>query len=224
MASIIFILGIYLLKKILLLFNIYNIFIILFLLIFFIIRYTILDIVWIQGESMKPTIKDSSFAIINKIFYGVEIPYFVFPFGKIGYKKICIEPICKLNELKKNDIVVFDFPDPILKKRKWIKRIVAVGGDFYEFKDSGLWINNELYLKNIDFLPEVHNTFIFELPQELNKYNEIKFYFLNGTGRKGIVPKDSYLVLGDNTAMSRDSRIFGFIPKERISGKLIHVF
>lgn len=222
-----FILIFYILKKILILFNLYNKVFLFILLLIFSIKYFFIDIILIKGESMEPTIKNYSIGIINKFSYGTEIPYFVFPFGIVGYKKICPKYYCKINNLKNGDIVVFDFPDPILKKRKWVKRIAALSNDKYEFKDSQLFINNKksLFYDSIEFLPEKHNTNIFELPTELRTYSkDIQYSFLYGIGKNGIVLENCILVLGDNTKLSRDSRIFGFIPKNRILGKLIYAF
>lgn len=222
-----YILIFYTIKYILIFFKLYNNFILSLLLLFFLIKYFFIDLIFIQGESMEPTIRNPSIGIVNKFSYGIEIPYFVFPFGNVGYKKICPPYYCKINNLKNSDIVVFDFPDPVLKKRKWIKRIVGLPGDKYEFKNSQLFINNKksLLYNSIEFLPENHNTFIFELPKELRTYpKEIQYFFLYGIGIEGIVLENSILVLGDNTKTSRDSRIFGFIPKNRILGKLIYVF
>ncbi len=222
-SLIIFICLFYVIRKTLEILNLYNKLFLSILLTAFVFRSFVLDFVWIRGESMEPAIKNHSIAIVDKISYGINLPDFVFPFGELGYRKICLK--CKIQNLKKNDIIIFDLPDPVLKKRKWIKRIVAQEGDVYEFKDSFLWINGVVFWMHIDFLPEEHSTFIFELPRELKKYSENnQYYFLNGIGKKGMVPKDSFLVIGDNTKKSRDSRVFGFIPKDRVLGKLLYVF
>lgn len=224
-SFLIFITIFYFFKKVLKILNLYNQLFLSILLFGIGITSFVIDLVWIEGESMEPNIKNHSIGIVNKISYGINIPNFVFPLGEMGYQKICPKWLCKISNLKKNDIIVFDFPDPVLKKRKWIKRIAAQEGDSYEFKNSALWINEAIFLKDIEFLPEEHNTFIFELPKELNKYSEVyQYYFLNGIGKKGIVPMDGFLMIGDYTQKSRDSRIFGFLPKERVIGKLVYVF
>ena len=37
---------------------------------------------------------------------------------------------------------------------------------------------------------------------------------------KNVIPKDKYLVLGDNREVSKDSRSFGLIDKDQIVGKV----
>ena len=39
-----------------------------------------------------------------------------------------------------------------------------------------------------------------------------------GTGKVITVPKNSYFVLGDNRAVSNDSRYYGFVPKDKVNG------
>ena len=39
-----------------------------------------------------------------------------------------------------------------------------------------------------------------------------------------IFPKDSYFVLGDNSASSQDSRYWGFVPKKNMLGKAIVIY
>ena len=38
------------------------------------------------------------------------------------------------------------------------------------------------------------------------------------------VPEGHYLGLGDNSPISRDSRVWGFVPEENILGKAFFVF
>ncbi|GIX43420.1 MAG: hypothetical protein KatS3mg129_3153 [Leptospiraceae bacterium] len=226
--SIVLFLVIYaLLKKILQFGKIYHISFISLMLFILIIKTFIFDIKKISGISMKPSLKDGQWVLIDKLHYGINIPYFLFPFGTIGYKKICLKEICYLQKLKRFDIVIFDFPDPVIKERIWIKRIIGLENEEYEFKDNALYINRKKldFYSHIDFLTEYHSTPIFILPEELKIYPSIyQFFFLNGTGEKGIIPDGSYLLIGDNTKFSRDSRIYGFIPKDRIIGKVIYAF
>lgn len=226
-SSFLFLILYFLLKKILVLLRFYNFFIIIFLFLVLLIKTFIIDIKRINGNSMEPSLKNGQFVIIDKIHYGINIPYFLFPIGVVGYKKYCPEFYCKLNQLKRYDLVVFDFPDPIMKKRIWLKRIIGLEKEEYEFKNQNLYINQKKidFYPSIEFLPEYHPTPIFVLPEELKKYPIFyQYYFLNGSGKKNTIPSDSFLMLGDNTKLSRDSRIYGFIPKERIVGKVIYEF
>lgn len=90
------------------------------------------------------------------------------------------------------DIVVFAY-----NNSKLVKRIIGLPGDYVEYKDNELYINN----KKIDFELDAY-TYDFELSE---------------LGFKEI-PEGYYFVLGDNRTNSIDSRRIGLIPKENILG------
>lgn len=90
------------------------------------------------------------------------------------------------------DIVVFDY-----NNSKLVKRIIGLPGEYVEYKNNELYINN----KKIDFKLDAY-TYDFDLSE---------------LGFKQI-PEDYYLVLGDNRTNSIDSRRIGLIPKENILG------
>ena len=55
-----------------------------------------------------------------------------------------------------------------------------------------------------------------------------RYYYNRGDfgveGEKIIVPKDNYFVLGDNSASSKDSRYWGFVPRDNILGEAIVIY
>ena len=89
-------------------------------------------------------------------------------------------------------IVVFNY-----NNSKLVKRIIGLPGEYVEYKDNQLYINNE----KIEFELDAY-TYDFELSE---------------LGYKQI-PEDYYLVLGDNRTNSLDSRRIGLISKEDILG------
>ena len=46
----------------------------------------------------------------------------------------------------------------------------------------------------------------------------------NGNYPRTVVPDDQYFVLGDNRNNSSDSRIWGFVPRDHIEGKVMFVY
>ena len=102
---------------------------------------------------------------------------------------------------RRGDIVVFrSLEDP---QRDFIKRLAAVGGDTVEIRDTRLWING--------------------LPLNDPPIFRENVYYNRGTyaqsGRPVKVPEGYYFFLGDNSASSRDSRYWGFLPQENIIGR-----
>ena len=90
---------------------------------------------------------------------------------------------------KRFDIVVVDLED-----EKIIKRVIGLPGEEIEYHNNTLYINGKKVKENI------------------NKVDTDDY-------KSGKIPKDSYLVLGDNRKGSYDGRMFGFIKKKQIEGK-----
>ena len=99
----------------------------------------------------------------------------------------------KINGLDRFDIVVVDY-----KEEKIIKRVIGLPGDHVEYKDNKLYINGK-------FLEEEY---------ERKETSDFMLEFLG----ENTIPKDKYLVLGDNRPISKDSRIIGLIDKVDIEG------
>jgi signal peptidase I len=103
----------------------------------------------------------------------------------------------------RGDIVVFWPPDetiaacglPQKSDDPWIKRVIGLPGEKVEIKEGRVFIN--------------------EHPLQEN-YIAGKPKYVWGPE---VVPKDSYLVLGDNRNNSCDSHYWGFVRRDRIIGR-----
>jgi signal peptidase I len=96
------------------------------------------------------------------------------------------------NTPQRGDIVFLEIPD----ERPMIKRIIGLPGETVEVRDSQVFVDGVLLEESyIDNPP----------PYE-------------GSWTCGA---DEYFVLGDNRANSRDSHVFGPIPLEQISGRVL---
>lgn len=108
-------------------------------------------------------------------------------------------------EIKRGDVVVFIYPeDP---KKAFIKRLVGFPGERIRISDGTIYINDA---------PLMDPTF--------NRF----YYYNRGDlmelGQEVVVPEKSYFVLGDNSASSKDSRYWGFVPENNILGKAILIY
>lgn len=110
-----------------------------------------------------------------------------------------------LREPKRGDVVVFIYPED--KKKDFIKRLVGLPRETIEIKGGSVYVNDK--------------------PASEPIFNQI-YYYNRGEfaseGQKIIVPEGSYFVLGDNSNSSKDSRYWGFVPKEGLLGKALIIY
>lgn len=125
------------------------------------------------GSSMAPALRDGDRFMVNQLYYRNHQP-------------------------KRGDLVLFIPPSD--SKRLYIKRIVALGGDQLEIKETGIFINGAPLKRTWTTLEESAVPFT------------------------GDVPKDTVFVVGDNLNASKDSREFGPVKLQDLKGKVLYLF
>ena len=116
----------------------------------------------------------------------------------------------KIGDVKKGNVIVFHAN----KKDDYVKRVIGVPGDKVQYKKDQLYINgkkqDEPYLNYNEKRKQVeYITGTFQVKD-----------LANANSKSNVIPKDKYLVLGDNREVSKDSRSFGLIDKDQIVGKV----
>jgi len=106
---------------------------------------------------------------------------------------------------KRGEAIVFKSTEE--KKKYLIKRLIAFGGETVEIRDGKIYIN-EKPLNSNSFLQRYY-------------YNRGDF---GAEEQKIKVSDNSFYVLGDNSASSRDSRYWGFVPKRNLVGKAFLIY
>ncbi len=148
---------------------------IIYILIILFIAVYIVGLQQVVGPSMSPTLENGDILILDKATY-------------------------KLFDIKRNDVIAFYSS----KSKYLIKRVIGMPGDYIEFKNNNLYINNKLVEE--EYLDESIIT------EDFNLYSL-------GYSK---IPEDMYFVLGDNRSNSSDSRdsTIGLIKKKDIIGKV----
>ena len=110
-----------------------------------------------------------------------------------------------LSQPKRGDVIVFIYPES--PKKDFIKRLVGLPGETVEIKNGTIYINDKPLLDSV--------------------FNQ-RYYYNRGEfgqeGKKIKIPKDSFFVLGDNSASSQDSRYWGFVPRKNILGEALVIY
>jgi signal peptidase I len=151
---------------------------------------------YVPSESMLPTIQINDRVMISKLNY-------------------------RFGEPQRGDIVVFvspfndeidgeSIPEAVVRHvleaigiqtasaEDLIKRVVAVGGDTVEIRGGALIVNGR----------QVEEPYLLQ-PGGMPDFSQV------------VVPEDSVFVMGDNRAVSYDSRRFGAIPNDHVLGEAV---
>jgi signal peptidase I len=107
----------------------------------------------------------------------------------------------------RGDIVTFD--DPIVDGRVLIKRCVAVAGQTVDLRDGKLVVDGII-------LDEPYTHDKPSVPLETMRDVRIEYPY--------VVPENSVWVMGDNRTSSLDSRHFGPVSRDTITGKALFRF
>jgi signal peptidase I len=124
-------------------------------------------------------------------------------------KFIRYEFLSDLDKLNRLDLVLFFSPEDQLL----IKRVIGLPGDFYKYHEGRIVVDPNL--KPQDTKPSKNETL--KVVAVVNG----GFIPLEKNSR---IPDNYYLLLGDNTAHSHDSRNIGLVSSKRLLGKLRFVF
>ncbi len=146
----------------------------------------------IPSGSMYPTLQQGDRILVNKFIYGAKIPFTKFRLPKI-------------RSARRGDVIVFVYP--LDKKRDFIKRLIAFGGETVKIVNGDVYVNDVLVVE-----PQIKNIYY---------YNRGPYVVPGGSIK---VPKGNLFVLGDNSVSSRDSRFWGFVPEENLIGRAFFIY
>ena len=163
----------------------------------FILIQTSLQNFKVEGYSMRPTLLEGQYLLVNKLVYfrlDQERLARIVPFWRVNEpeERFAIHPP------HRGEVIVFHFPeDPT---RDFVKRVIGVPGDRISLRNGEVFLNGSRLEEPYITSKGNSNADVVELEEK------------------------EYFVLGDNRRGSNDSRNWGPVPEENILGKVWLVY
>jgi signal peptidase I len=213
------------------------------------IRTFFIQLFKIPTGSMEPTLHGAQnhrgfgdHIVVNKFIYGPQtLDWIGIPRTNIGVDI----PTFRFSRLalrapRRGDIIVFRFPFDALcnncqrdfnlagradracpycgslnverQNKDFVKRCIGLPGETIEIRDGHIYADG----RRVASPREVADIYYRNISPSQGPYGHV--------GQRITVPKDSYFVLGDNSANSKDSRFWGFVPFQNVRGLSFFIY
>jgi len=174
----------------------------------------------IPTGSMENTLLIGDHLLVNKFI-------FAYPTG-------ALRRVLPYREIRRGDVVVFRYPpsdDKTQSGEHFVKRVIGVPGDRIRIFHRQVYVNGVAMAE-----PFVRHTYPDQLrpgddfPPAPSEYMrgatsrwsaEMPYHIENG---ELVVPPGRYFMMGDNREQSWDSRFWGFVARELISGRPLLIY
>ena len=187
------------------------------------LRSFVVEAYQIPSGSMIPTLEIGDHIFVNKLVYGVHIPFTDIKFAT------------HFRPPRRGEIIVFEHP--VSRNEDLIKRVVAVGGDMVEVRNNVVYVNgvatahkDEGARRYFDF-DESTNQWVERDGEAFDEHmGQAAFTTLQDPSLppRGFgpvrVPEGKLFVMGDNRDNSSDSRYWGFVPLNLVRGRAMVVW
>ena len=152
----------------------------------------------IPTGSMIPTLLIGDYIMVNKFIYAPRA-------GGVPLVGSLERAAFPMRSVRRGDIVVFKFPEE--PEKDYIKRVIGLPGETLEVRDRQVYIDG----RPLDEPYKVHRN-----PRGLNIDQD------NYPATR--IPDDAYFCMGDNRDNSRDSRSWGFVPRDYVKGRAFMIW
>ncbi|RKZ20456.1 signal peptidase I [bacterium] len=164
--------------------------------------------------SMEDTILIGDFLLVNRLSYGIRIPF-------------TTRFLWMYRTPRKGEIVIFTNP---YGGENFVKRCVGLPGDTIEIKHKILYVNGkpqeEPYVSHrdpVEYPPLAIPPSIYQKEWEKGSFRNAGGYVRDNFGPV-VVPEGTIFVMGDNRDNSWDSRFMGPIPLRYIVGTPLFIY
>ncbi len=199
----------------------------------------------IPSRSMVPGLQVGDFVLVNKHAYGLKFPgtnYLLTDLQKPKRNDVAVfippHTLCDISPLEaRPDLGSLSttqsqlFLNKFLKLQKdrctkngikYVKRIIGIPGDEVEVKGYEIWINGSKL--NHELISTINGESLVKETID-NKTHVIRSLGLTEYAQhKWVVPKGSYLAIGDNRDNSLDSRAWGYFSEDTLIGKAEYIW
>lgn len=173
---------------------------------YLLLNYFVGTISGVRQVSMYPTAKEGEKVLIQRtVIFKKELKYgdiitFEAPLDKSELEDVDKkDPTAVYEEYEGVDAFAYAFLD--IGKTSYIKRVIGLPGDHIVINDKGEVYRNDEKLDE-EYLKE-------GTTNKIGEYTDV------------IVPEGTVYAMGDNRLQSKDCRVFGCIPNDRINGYVI---
>jgi len=198
------------------------------------VRWSLFEAYVIPSTSMLPSLLMHDYIFVNKIVYGLRVPF-------------SESWLVQWGRPQRGDVVVFKYPAD--KEKYFIKRVAGLPGDRILYENGNLYVNEKLversipqefredwrWLKDSDFPGDMDaggRSLYVHWEEHLGSKNYSVLLRREGSGSGALgpltVPEGQFFVLGDNRDNSQDSRAWDgdkrFVPRDYLIGRASFVW
>lgn len=169
----------------------------------------------IPTGSMETTLLIGDHLLVNKFCF--------------AYQPRPLRSVLPYRDIRRGDVLVFKFPGSEESQEPgehFVKRVIGLPGDRIRIEHRRVYVNGQEIYE-----PHVHHTYVDQLrpgddfPPPVSatmSWTENAHGYIQGG--ELVVPPDNYFVMGDNREQSWDSRFWGFVPREIVSGRPLLIY
>ena len=196
--------------------------------IFLILRAFLIEAYRIPSGSMIPTLLVGDWLFVNKAIFGAHIPF-------------TNSSLPAIRDPRRGDVVVFVSPyqadedsagrDPT---PTLVKRLVGTAGDTLYMRNGTLFVNGiaqrQGYGATTQVSPEIANSIdpLFDWQKKVglksSRFGAAPSQPNHDNWGPLVVPPHRLFMMGDSRYNSKDSRYWGFVPRENVRGKPLFVY